>query len=160
MSDWERRAHRAAGQAIGALLVGAPIDRVSLHDGAYIAWDKLPRFDSRSDDRILARIMVTLVGVGAQQRYSFGVPPGDAVWLMPRADQPTLMRDIEEVDATSIDLSDLSGLEGVWCYACEIITQEDVWEAIELVAKELQDGSLDGRQIALLCRAGGQPEDI
>jgi hypothetical protein len=156
----ERRAFRVAGQAVGAILVGAPIDRVSVEEGARILWSKLRRPAARPDDRILARILITLMGVGAQQRYSFGVPPGDVVWLMPRADQPVLLSDVEEADAASIELSDTSGgLEAVWRYAAEVIGHDDVWEAVELVAEELQDGPLDGRQIARLCRARGENED-
>ena len=140
------------------LFLSAPIDEVTIEEGTRILWCKLRR-PARPDDRILARIIVILMGVGAEQRYSFGVPPGDAVWLMPRADQPALMRDVEEADVMSIGLSAVSGLEGVWRYAAEIITHEDVWHAIELVAEELQDRSLNGRQIARLCCAGGQSED-
>ena len=42
----------------------------------------------------------------------------------------------------SIELAAASvrALEAVWRYAGEIITHEDVWHAIELVAEELQDG--------------------
>lgn len=162
MSARERRAHRAAGQAIGAVLVGAPIDSVSLENGARIVWDKLYPTASRPDGRILARIMVMLMGVAARRRYSFGVPPGDAVWLMPRADEPELMGDIEEADAMSLDLSDTSGgqgLEAVWRCAAEIIVHDDVWQAVELVAEELLDRPLDGRQIARLCCSKGEAED-
>lgn len=51
------------------------------------------------------------------------VPLGNAVWLMPRADQPVLMHDVEEADAMSVELSDAGGrgLEAVWRYAAEIV---------------------------------------
>jgi hypothetical protein len=157
----ERRAFRVAGQAVGAILVGAPIDRVSLEEGARILWSKLCHPAARPDDRVLARILITLMGVGAQHRYSFGVPPGDAVWLMPRTDQPELMRDVEDADAASIELTDVdgSGLDAVWRYAGEIIADDDVWEAVETVAQELLGGQLDARQIAGLCTSRGVAEE-
>ena len=101
------------------------------------------------------------MGVGAQRRYSFGVLPGNVVWLMPRADEPELLRDIEEADAASIELSDTSGdgLEVVWRYAGEIIGDDDVWEAVETVAQELLDGQLDARQIARLCCSAGKAKE-
>jgi hypothetical protein len=160
-SEQERRAFRLAGQAVGAILVGAPIGRVSVEAGTRILWSKLHHPPSRLDDRILARVFIILMGVGAQQRYSFGVPPGDVVWLMPRADEPELLRDIEEADAASIELSDSSGggLEAVWRDAGEIIGDDDVWEAVETVAQELLDGQLDARQIARLCCSTGEAEE-
>jgi hypothetical protein len=80
---------------------------------------------------------------------------------MPRADQPVLMRDIEEADAVSIELSDASrgGLEAVWRYAAEIICDDDVWQAVELVAEQLLDAQLDQRQIEWLCCSRGKVED-
>jgi hypothetical protein len=117
MSCDERHAHRAAGQAIAAVLVGAPIERVSTNGGSVVEWSPLNP-PTPIDSRIRAQIFVLLTGVGAEQRYSFGVPPGDAVWLMPSADQPDLLRDIEQADALSIDLSSLdNSLEMVWQYA-------------------------------------------
>jgi hypothetical protein len=160
-AEQERRAFRVAGQAVGAILVGAPIERVSVEEGTRILWSELRRPAARPDDRILARILITLMGVGAQQRYSFGVPPGDVVWLMPRADQPVLQCDVEEADAASIELSDVggSGLDAVWRYAGEIIGDDDVWAAVETVAQELLEGQLDARQIARLCCSTGEAED-
>lgn len=151
-AERERRAFRVAGQAVGAILVGAPIDRVCVEVGTRILWSNLRRPAARPDDRILARILITLMGVGAQQRYAFGLPPDDVVWLMPRADESGL-RDIEEADAASIELSDATGagLEAVWRYAAEIIGHDDVWQAVEAVAEELLDGQLDARQMARLC---------
>jgi hypothetical protein len=120
-----------------------------------------PRLGLSETNPILARILITLMGVGAQQRYSFGVPPGDVVWLMPRTDQPELLRDVEEADAASIELSGTTGggLEAVWRYAGEIIGDDDVWGAVEAVAEELLDGQLDARQIARLCCSRGETEE-
>ena len=53
-TERERRAFRVAGQAVGAILVGAPIDRVSVEEGTRILWSKLRRPAARPDDRILA----------------------------------------------------------------------------------------------------------
>jgi hypothetical protein len=161
MSARERRAYRIAGRAVGATLVGAPINKVSVNDGTRILWNKLRPSAALHDDRMLARILITLMGVGAQERYSFGVPPGEALGLMPRADEPELMRDVEEVDAISIELSDASRgrLEAVWLYAAEIICHDDVWEAVETVAQELLGGQLDARQIARLCCSGAEAQD-
>jgi hypothetical protein len=80
---------------------------------------------------------------------------------MPRADQPVLLRDVEEADAASIELSDTigGGLEAVWRYAGEIIGDDDVWEAVEAVAEELLHGQLDARQIARLCCSRGEIEE-
>jgi hypothetical protein len=151
MSCDERHAHRAAGQAIAAVLVGAPIERVSTNGGSVVEWSPLNP-PTPIDSRIRAQIFVLLTGVGAEQRYSFGVPPGDAVWLMPSADQPDLLRDIEQADALSIDLSSLdNSLEMVWQYAAELVCQDDAWCAIELIAERLMVGMLNGREVLELC---------
>jgi hypothetical protein len=148
-TEWERRAFRVAGQAIGAIFVGAPIDRVSVEEGTCVLWGKLSRPAPRPDDRILAGIFITLMGVGAQERYCVGVPPGDVVWLMPRADEPELLRDVEEADAASVALSGTTdgGLEAVWRYAGEMLGDDDVWKAVEAVAEELLKGQLDVRRL-------------
>jgi hypothetical protein len=151
MSCEERRAYRAAGQAIAAVLVGAPIERVSTN-GAVVVWSALNPAQTPIDSRIHAQIFLLLTGVGAEQRYSFGVPPGGAVWLMPCADQPDLLRDIEQADALSIELSRLdNSLEVVWQYAAELVCQDDAWRAIELIAARLMMGLLDGREVVELC---------
>jgi hypothetical protein len=111
-----------------------------------------PNPQAPTDSSIRAQIFVLLTGVGAGQRYSFGVPPGDAVWLMPRADQPALLRDVQEADALSLEISSFdNSLETVWQYAAEIVCQDDVWRAIELVAEALMMGPLDGREVIDLC---------
>jgi hypothetical protein len=160
-TEWERRAFRVAGQAIGAIFVGAPIDRVSVEEGTCVLWGKLSRPAPRPDDRILAGIFITLMGVGAQERYCVGVPPGDVVWLMPCADQPELLRDIEEADRVSVELSDAAGngLKAVWRYAGETVSDDDVWEAVEAVAEELLDGPLDSRQVSRICCSGREAQD-
>ena len=156
-AERERQAFRIAGQAVGALLIGAPIERVSVEDGMRILWSELRHPARRPDDRILARILIILMGVGARQRYSFGVPPSDVVLLMPRADEPQLQRDVEQADGASVGLSDAAGdgLAAVWRYAGELVFDDDVWEVIEIAAEELLEGPLDGRQIAYLCRSRG-----
>src|SRR5579864_4134402 len=152
MSCEERRAYRAAGQAIAAVLVGAPIEWVSTNGGSVVEWSALNPPQTPIDSRIRAQIFVLLTGVGAEQRYSFGVPPGEVVWLMPRADQPDLLRDIEQADALSIELSSLdNGLEMVWQYAAELVCQDDAWRAIELIAERLMVGLLSGREVVELC---------
>lgn len=152
MSCEERHRYRAAGQAIAAVLVGAPLERVSTNGGSVVEWSTPNPAQTPIDSRIRAQIFVLLTGVGAEQRYSFGVPPGDAVWLMPSADQPDLLRDIEQADALSIELSSLdNSLQMVWQYAAELVCQDDAWRAIELIAKRLMVGVLNGREVLELC---------
>ena len=67
MSARERRAHRAAGQAIGAL-VGAPIDRVSKAPARAIGWNHSSvRYWKLGERRIpdqAARKVRELAGIG------------------------------------------------------------------------------------------------
>ena len=151
----EHFAFRAAGQAVGAVLVGARTEFVSVEDGAVVDWNEAHPIGVRSTASLLAEILVILTGVGAQRRYSFGVPPGDAVWLMPRADETIAMQDVEHADAVSTLIAnpESSGLEFVWRYAAELVCQPDIWQAIETVAEHLIEEPIEGQEIALLCSA-------
>ena len=84
--DRERCAHRGAGQAVAAVLIGAPLARASVEAGAIVSWRDRQHSSARRDQQTLALMFVTLMGVGAMQRYSFGVPPGNAIYLLPHCE--------------------------------------------------------------------------
>jgi hypothetical protein len=152
MNSPEHRAFRAAGQAVGAVLTGVPIGEVSVENGARVLWGKVSELPARPHLRVLGRILILLMGVGAQQRYSFGVPPEDVVRLMPRTDQPSLMADVEEADSISTELrAGENGLEMTWRYAAELICHSDVWRAVELIAETLLSGPLSAREVTRVC---------
>src|ERR1700688_4834161 len=119
MSEAGRRAHRVAGRAVAAILVGAHIESVSIDDGTTVATEAEGTWIKRSDVDILTEIFFVLTGVAAQQAYSFGFPPGDSVFLMPRSDDAAGMHDVEVADELSLELAEAncSGLAMVWRYA-------------------------------------------
>ncbi len=153
MSEDGRRARRAAGRAVAAVLVGAHIESVSIDDGITIATEADDASIKRSDADILAEIFFVLTGVAAQQAYSFGFPPGDSIQLMPRPDDPAGMHDVEVADELSLELAeaDCPGLAIVWRYAAELVCQSDIWAAIEAVANALADRSLNHDDVMSLC---------
>jgi hypothetical protein len=58
MSEAGRRAHRAAGRAVAAILVGAHIESVSMEDGIAIATEPDDVALKRPDADILAEIFL------------------------------------------------------------------------------------------------------
>jgi hypothetical protein len=153
MSEEDRRAHRLAGRAVAAVLVGAYVEGVSLEDGITIATEAEDPSIKRSGTDILSEIFFVLMGVAAKQAYSFGFPPGDAVLLMPRPDDPLGLDDIELADELSLELAEAncSRLAMVWRYASELVCQPDICEAIEVVAGALFDRNLDHSDVMRLC---------
>ena len=153
MSEEGRRAHRLAGRAVAALLVGAYIKTISLGIGITIATEAGDPSIKRSDSDILSEIFFVLTGGAAQQAYSFGIPPGDSVLLMPRSGDPVGLHDIELADELSLELAEANGpaLATVWRYAAELVCQPDVWQAIEAIADALSDRSLDHAGVMSLC---------
>ena len=162
MSEDGRRAHRAAGRAVAAVLVGAHIESVSIDDGTTIASDEDDAFIGRPNADILAEIFFVLTGVAAQQAYSFGFPPGDSIQLMPRPDDPAGMHDVEVADELSLELAeaDCPGLAIVWRYAAELVCQSDIWAAIEAVANALSDRSLDHAEVMRLCLTASERKEV
>jgi hypothetical protein len=153
MSEEGCRAHRLAGRAVAAILVGAHIESVGMEDGILIATEEGDPSVKRSDNEILSEIFFVLTGVAAQQAYGFGFLPGDSVQLMPRPDDPVGLDDIELADELSLELVDAEhpGLAMVWRYAAELVCQTDVWQAIEAVAAALDDYCLDDTDVMSLC---------
>ena len=144
------------------MIIGAPIGEVSLENGARILWGKLSELPPRPHLRVLSRIFILLMGVGAQQRYSFGVPPDHVVWLMPRTDQPALMADVEEADSISTELraGGENSLEIPWQYAAELVCHSDVWRAIELIAEKLLCRPVNAGEVIDICGSVADRREI
>jgi hypothetical protein len=124
-----------------------------MEEGILIATEEGDPSVKRSDNEILSEIFFVLTGVAAQQAYSFGIPPGGSVQLMPRPDDAVGLDDIELADELSLELVDAKhpGLAMVWRYAAELVCQTDVWQAIEAIAAALDDCCLDHADVMSLC---------
>jgi len=157
VSEDECHAHRLAGRAVAAVLVGRRIESASFEDGITTATEGEDPSVRRSDVDILRWIFIILMGVAAQQAYGFGFLPGDVVLLMPRPDDPEGMDDVELADELSLELAEInrSGLGMVWRYAAGLVGQPDVWQAIEAVAEALSEHRLDHDDVMSLCLSAG-----
>ena len=61
------------------------------------------------------------------------------------------MRDVELVDEFSLHIADGESVAEAWRYAADLVAQDDVWAAIDRVAKALAAGALGGTEIARFC---------
>ena len=149
----ERCAYRAAAQAVGAVLIGAPLSSASIETEAVIADPGNGSRPCASDRHILGHIFVLVMGVGAVQRYSFG-----ASLLEPHPQDSMSADDLDQVAETSLRLerTDYAAVEMILRYVSELIMQPDVWGAVERIAHNLLEGPLRGSRVALLCTEQGR----
>jgi len=98
-------------------------------------------------------MFVLVMGVGALKRYSFGVPPGHAIWLKPQTEDKVSADDLDAVAMTSLRFKRpaFAAIDIIMNYVSELILQPDIWEAVERVADHLLEGPLGGREVAQLC---------
>jgi len=135
----EHSSFRAAGQAIVAVLHGAPLIQVDV-DGVEIAWDDVPDIDrSRAD--ILADIAVGLGGVAAQNYFGFGVPPPDVrASLTFHYFDASQIADLAEV-AQLVALVDPDAAADVsfqsFRQVFDLMAGPEVWSAVERLAADL-----------------------
>lgn len=152
--DRERCAFRASGQAVCASLIGAPLAKASIEAGAILSDARYRGPCTRSDRWALAQIFILMMGVGAVQRYSFGMPPSDAISLLPHSDDAVSEHDLDHVTSISLRLDQpaFAAIEVIRQYASELIMQADIWDAVEIVANDLLRGPLSGDQVVSRCQ--------
>jgi len=152
LSAHEEATHRAAAQAVMAMLEGTPFDHVSV-DGIELEW---PTGDLRPREDMLAEAAIGLAGVAAIDCYRFGIPPPDADTFVVAAHltgaQLGDWRLVREMicDVDPDDASDALFL--VWKYAESTILTPDTWTAIEAIAAALERGPLSAREVNRLAR--------
>ena len=151
--DRDRCAHRGAGQAVAAVLIGAPLARASVEAGAIVSWRDRQHLSARRDRQALALMFVTLMGVAAMQRYSFGVPLGNAIYLLPHSEDKISADDLDQVAMVSLRLQEpaFAAMAVIRQYVSELVLQPDIWNAMEMVANRLVAGALTGEHVARLC---------
>ena len=94
----ESDVYRIAGQVVGALLIGAPIAYASECVGLVLKQGEKSWLERQTDDELLRRILLLLIGVAAQSRYGFGYPPEVTPVGSIRPREPTGLRDLEHAD--------------------------------------------------------------
>jgi len=150
----EDAAHRAAGQAVAALLEGAPIVSLAI-DGIEIAWPDGPKGDQPRPE-ILSEIAIGLAGISAEQGFRFGRVRGGgcAVRNCFTAGQ---VEDFGEVNAL-IDEIDPTGADDVlftaWRQAVDFVADCATWSAIESLAVEIQHGEISGSDVVKIVSGG------
>jgi hypothetical protein len=135
----EHSAFRAAGQAIVALLHGAPLIQVDV-EGVEIAWDDVPDADRPRAD-ILADIAIGLGGVAAQSYFGFGVPPRECrSSLTFHCFNESQIADLAEV-AELVALVDPDAAADIsfqsFQQVHELVGEPEVWAAAERLAADL-----------------------
>jgi hypothetical protein len=150
MSQRERAAFRAGGQAYAAMHEGVSITRVNVEGVVFGNDDGLGGTSTRAD--CLSKIAIRLAGVAAIDRYSFGTAPAGG-WLADwnfgarqREDLATVRQLVDQIDPDS----DLDVFFLAWSQALDLIADEAVWEAIEFFASVIEHIEVDGIGLAQL----------
>jgi hypothetical protein len=161
----ERNAHRAAGQAVAAVLHAAPVDHVAI-EGIEISWIDRPD-EERPRAELLADIAIGLAGVAAESRWAFGSPPPET--------EPSLtfysfnqsqLDDLAEVKSlTEVVDPDAAGDVYFLAFrqATDLIADPGIWSKIERLADALMKLDLkpnDLQAIFLDSRPFRPAEDI
>jgi hypothetical protein len=130
---------RAAGQAIAALIHGAPIASVDV-DGIEVPWPDVAEGD-RPRAEILSDIAIGMVGIASESAYRFGrTSSAGLVWNRFTVGQ---IEDFAEIH-TLIEEMDPSGEDDVlfaaWRQAVDLMADSAAWTAVEALAEALQRG--------------------
>src|SRR5262249_5814999 len=126
--------YRAAGQAVAALLNGAPIDHVDI-SGTALRWPEVRERLSRNE--LLAEIAVGLAGIAAGDRYRFGGPiacrdlVGSWNFTSGQVDDFAIVREMV-LALDPMDFDDV--LLRTWNQALDLVANDSVWHAIQRVA--------------------------
>ena len=157
-NDWIKYdAYRAAGQAIVALLHGAPVIQIGI-DGVEIGWDDVPDAQ-RPRAEILADIAIGLGGVAAEDRFGFGCAPAETRTSLTFYDfNPSQLADLAEVNAL-VAVIDHDGSDDIYFQAfqqaIEFTAEGHVWEAIERLANILVERDVDACELdTIFCEPG------
>jgi hypothetical protein len=152
----EHAAYRASGQAVLALLHGAPINHANI-DGAVIDWPI--GGEPRLDGEVMTDAVIGLAGVVAAERYRFGTaPPGGLTvsfnFTDDQLDDWRLVRELlSDVDPDDVGDS----LFHLWSYVEDVVQAPDTWAAIVAVAEKLTRMPMEGREVARLSVEAAAP---
>lgn len=154
--DPEPAANRAAGQAVAATIVGAPLIRASI-EGVELG---RPTSDVRRPRaEIISDIMIGLAGIAARNRYRFG-DPGPNIVVVCRIFDDTDRRDWAEVQGLvrKVDRDgDQDILFFVWRYALDLIAAPDVRSAVDAVARAVQVSPINAAEVMSQCFSAAVP---
>jgi hypothetical protein len=141
-------AHRAAGQAVAAVIEGAPIADLSI-DGVEIVWPDDPTGKRRRSE-LLADVAIGLAGIAAEIRLRFGrISSADCV--VRNCFTSGQIKDFSEVHELVAEI-DPTGTDDVflqaWRQAVDLVVDRASWDAIAALAIALQHGEISGSDIA------------
>ncbi len=157
MNDFSREhsAYRAAGQAVAALLHGAPLIQIDV-DGVEVGWSDEPD-DRRPRAEILADIAIGLAGVAAEEYFRFGCPPPECrSSLTFYSFNESQIADLAEV-AELVALLDADASADVnfqaFRQAHDLIAEPNVWSTVECLAVELLRRDVSVQELSAILAA-------
>ncbi|MGH7224655.1 MAG: hypothetical protein ACRELF_15640, partial [Gemmataceae bacterium] len=148
----EATAYHEAGHAVIALILGRPVQRVSvLPDGRFAGHCQFGKSVFRpSEDWLEREILIALGGIAAEARYT-----GDYAWEGAARDQ----RYVQELAVQRAGERRAERLQRrLLAKAEHLLAEEGHWRAVELIAAELlRAGSISGRAARHLFERGCEP---
>lgn len=144
----EDRAYRAAGQAIAALMNGAPIAHLNI-DGIEIDWPARPTGE-RDRAELLADVAIGLAGIAAESRLRFGrITSAD--WVVSNLFTSAQIEDFAEIHALVAEIDPL-GTQDVflqaWRQSVDLVADQASWNVVEALALALQHGEISASDVS------------